>query len=585
MKIRIVLLALLALSWCSPILAQTCNGLAATIVGSPGDDEIAGTPGDDVIAGLGGSDRILGLEGNDTICGGDGDDDLFGGAGDDLLLGEAGDDVLVGDGSADVGSGTAGSDTCDGGTGIDSAGLQCETRLNIDANIFRVTISADDGLPLDGALHVPVGDAAPQGPRRTAVLISHGAMGSWEFSVPEIWRLWGVQRGFAVLALDRRDAGMTGGGGTVLFEDAVTDLMPGIDLLAALGYEQVYLTGHSQGTQNAAIYPVLTLDPRVAAIGLHGTVDDGRDTARNLLFNEAILGPDNGYSGLVTLNEQLVADGQGDVLRDYATIFGVPLSRTPNNWLSFWGPDSLSVVEREIANLEIPALLLRAEGDNFTPDTMSQNVLAAATAASVDATYTVLPYVDREGNPIALTDNGGNAHGFVGVERAMLNANVDWLEGKVAAAAERSPDFRAPEDDGSGNNFRPLAYGGRTPATSGADVIALDATGGRDIDGEIVSYLWAQTAGEMVMLDDPTSPTPSFANPGVDSQLEFNLTVTDDDGATDTVPVALAVAAPPGQPAGSLQLPGSSGLGLGSLLLLLVAIRRRHARTGNRPRA
>jgi pimeloyl-ACP methyl ester carboxylesterase len=577
MMIRFLLLTTLALAWTGTTLAQTCNGLAATIVGTAGDDEIVGTPGDDVIVGLGGSDRIQGLGGNDTICGGEGDDDLFGGAGDDLLLGEAGDDVLVGDDASDVGAGTAGVDTCDGGTGIDSAGLQCDTRLNIDASIFPLTLSADDGVPLAGALHVPTGDAAPGGPRRTAVLISHGAMGSWEFSVPEIWRLWGAQQGFTVLALDRRDAGMTGGGGTVLFEDAVTDLGAGIDLLAALGYQQIYLTGHSQGTQNAAIYPILTMDPRVVAIGLHGTVDDGRDTARNLLFNELILGPVNGYSGLVTLNEQLIADGDGDVLRNYATIFGVPLTRTPNNWMSFWGPDSLSVVVREIENLTIPALLLRAEGDDFTPDAMSQNVLAAATAASVDATYTVLPYVDREGNAIPLTDNGGNAHGFVGVERAMLDANVAWLEGKVAAAAERSTEFRAPADDGSGGNFRPLAYAGRTPATSGAAVIALDATGGRDIDGEIVAYLWTQVAGEMVMLDDPTSPTPSFDNPGVASQLEFELTVTDDDGATDTVPVALAVAAPPAPPGGDLQLPGSSGLGVGSLLLLLIAIRRRYA--------
>jgi pimeloyl-ACP methyl ester carboxylesterase len=549
--------------------AQTCNGLAATIVGSENDDELRGTIGDDVIVGLGGSDRILGGEGNDTICGGDGDDDLYGEGGDDLLLGEAGNDVMAGDNS-----GVAGNDTCDGGSGIDSAGLLCEQALNVDVDVFPVTLFADDGRELLGALHIPVGDAAPNGPRTVAVLISHGAMGTYQFSVPRIWRLFGAPEGFTVLALDRRDAGATGGGGTVLFEDAVTDLQPGIDLLAALGYQQVYLTGHSQGTQNAAIYPSFTLDERVVAVGLHGTVDDGRDTAKNLLFNDAILGA-NGYTALIALNEQLIADGEGDALRDYATIFGVPLTRTPNNFMSFWGPDSLSVVVREIENLTIPALLLRAEGDDFTPDAMSQNVLAAATTAGTDATYTVLPYVDREGNDIPLTDNGGNAHGFAGVEREMLAANVNWLAGKIADAQLRSDVFRAPEDDGSGN-FKPLAYAGRTPADSAEESIALDATASRDIDDGIASYFWNQTAGEPVTLDDPDSATPSFDNPDVDSMLEFELTVTDNSGATDTVPVAIAVSAPPADGLGDFLSGGSSGLGLFGLAALLLAIRRRH---------
>ena len=52
----------------------TCNGLTATIVGTPGPDTLIGTAGNDVIVGLGGDDLILGQGGNDVICGGDGDD-------------------------------------------------------------------------------------------------------------------------------------------------------------------------------------------------------------------------------------------------------------------------------------------------------------------------------------------------------------------------------------------------------------------------------------------------------------------------------------------------------------------------------
>ena len=85
-----------------------CNGLVATIVGTPGDDfegaggkNIFGTPGPDVIVGLGGHDYINGWEGNDVVCGGPGSDDLYGHAGDDVLLGEQDNDSLEGNSGSD----------------------------------------------------------------------------------------------------------------------------------------------------------------------------------------------------------------------------------------------------------------------------------------------------------------------------------------------------------------------------------------------------------------------------------------------------------------------------------------------------
>ena len=79
-----------------PPATPTCDGLKATVVGTPGDDVLSGTSGRDVIVGLGGDDQISGGGGNDVICGGDGDDKLVGAAGNDLVLGEAGNDKLVG---------------------------------------------------------------------------------------------------------------------------------------------------------------------------------------------------------------------------------------------------------------------------------------------------------------------------------------------------------------------------------------------------------------------------------------------------------------------------------------------------------
>jgi len=65
----------------------TCHGVAATVVGTAGDDTLVGTNGPDVIVGLGGNDHIRGLRGNDLLCGGLGADELVGGRGDDALHG------------------------------------------------------------------------------------------------------------------------------------------------------------------------------------------------------------------------------------------------------------------------------------------------------------------------------------------------------------------------------------------------------------------------------------------------------------------------------------------------------------------
>lgn len=67
-----------------------CFGLAATIVGTEGRDELVGTPRNDVIVGLGGEDFIVGLEGNDAICGGSGGDSYLPGPGDDRVDGGGG---------------------------------------------------------------------------------------------------------------------------------------------------------------------------------------------------------------------------------------------------------------------------------------------------------------------------------------------------------------------------------------------------------------------------------------------------------------------------------------------------------------
>lgn len=65
-----------------------CHGLAATIVGTRGDDVIYGTAKRDVIVAGAGDDSVWAGAGNDVVCGGNGADHLNGGIGADKLYGQ-----------------------------------------------------------------------------------------------------------------------------------------------------------------------------------------------------------------------------------------------------------------------------------------------------------------------------------------------------------------------------------------------------------------------------------------------------------------------------------------------------------------
>ena len=135
---QILLAVFIVLLGVSAAQAQTCGGLAATIVGTAMDDDIEGTAGADVIVGLAGNDRIKGLDGDDIICGNEGDDDLLGDAGDDRIFGDAGNDVL---------EGGAGADECDGISGIDSASDDCELRADSKLNCKASSLPARSTYP------------------------------------------------------------------------------------------------------------------------------------------------------------------------------------------------------------------------------------------------------------------------------------------------------------------------------------------------------------------------------------------------------------------------------------------------------
>ncbi|MDE0011589.1 MAG: hypothetical protein OXU36_10595 [Candidatus Poribacteria bacterium] len=89
------------------------------------------------------------------------------------------------------------------------------------------------------------------------------------------------------------------------------------------------------------------------------------------------------------------------------------------------------------------------------------------------------------------------------------------------------------------NNVAPTAEAGtnRSFSTSVNRDATLDGSGSTDPDGQIVAYNWVQTKGSKVTIDDPDAVNTTYRLPAqtkVRQEFEFQLTVTDDDGATAT---------------------------------------------------
>ena len=95
-------------------------------------------------------------------------------------------------------------------------------------------------------------------------------------------------------------------------------------------------------------------------------------------------------------------------------------------------------------------------------------------------------------------------------------------------------------------NEPPIANAGTDESVIENTLVMLSGSGS-DPDGTIVSYAWEQTAGTTVALSGANTRNASFTAPevafedGNNEQFYFELTVTDDDGATATAVVLIVV--------------------------------------------
>ena len=122
-----------------------------------------------------------------------------------------------------------------------------------------ITFETPDGVPLDGALYRPSSNERAA----TAVLLVHGKARNFYTGPPRFLPPHIVEGGYATLAINRRGHDVIyarpgqrepAGAAWEVFADSQSDIQGAVDWLAAHGYSQVALVGHSFGGVGSAYY-------------------------------------------------------------------------------------------------------------------------------------------------------------------------------------------------------------------------------------------------------------------------------------------------------------------------------------------
>ncbi len=111
-----------------------------------------------------------------------------------------------------------------------------------------------------------------------------------------------------------------------------------------------------------------------------------------------------------------------------------------------------------------------------------------------------------------------------------------------------------------GLNDTPIADAGPDQVADLGDTVTLDGTGSSDPEGDPLQYSWIQTAGPAVTLTGANTANPTFTAPDGPGTMTFELTVTDDEGLTDTDTVDVRLNTRPVANAGPDQLVNTGDL-------------------------
>jgi uncharacterized protein YkwD len=244
-------------------------------------------------------------------------------------------------------------------------------------------------------------------------------------------------------------------------------------------------------------------------------------------------------------------------------------------------PASVRTTEAVIESLEDGRLVLigaEIEGETvdieLAWDTASQQFLIDAIRYPDQVKSNLPPTADAgydrstlTGSRVAIAGQGSDPDGFISSRHwsqvsgpaVTLENDRDWTVRFDAPASASTIRLRLTvTDDGGLNasddvvvyvnepqpvNTAPMADAGADFSVATGETVSITGAGS-DSDGSIVAWSWARVSGASVTLRDAGTRTVRFTAPDSAGDIRLRLTVTDDDGATDSDEVTVSVYEP-----------------------------------------
>lgn len=234
--------------------------------------------------------------------------------------------------------------------------------------IEPIRLRTPDGTWLNGVLRQPHPKQAEAG-----VLMVHGYGGNFYSGIMNFLPEALAEQGFTTLALNMRDHDL--GPKKNLFEENLQDIATGMDEMVRRRHKNLFLYGHSMGTNRILYYLAETQDPRISGIILTGPPG-------NLFqWNVRAFGL-KAASAVLRRAQELQAAGKGD---SWMLIDLGPLGKTlytANHVVSLRGPATRSDPFTNIAQVNRPVLIVHGLADRLADPSVADKLKNSAVAES-----------------------------------------------------------------------------------------------------------------------------------------------------------------------------------------------------------
>ncbi len=186
-------------------------------------------------------------------------------------------------------------------------------------------------------------------------------------------------------------------------------------------------------------------------------------------------------------------------------------------------------------------------GSDFVVDEQSQVVLSGS--ATDDGNISSFSWAQVSGSTVNISSASTANASFTAPSLSVAEDLIFSLTVTDNRGATNTDNVTVTINPVAGLNTPPIANAGPDQNVVSASSVNLDGTGSADPDGSIVSYAWQQTVGTAVTLSAADTATPLFDAPTVTANevLTFQLSVTDNEGATHSDLVNITVMPAPAQ--------------------------------------